>query len=517
MSNVVEDKKESSSQIAQKAETNGFFETAHLKADLKRSSVQSGAITMLNNIVTFLLRTGSTIVLARLLTPRDYGLIAMVSAVTNFVTMFNDMGLSFATIQKADVNHAQISTLFWLNVLMGFGLFVLTAALSPVVAWFYGEPRLTWITLALSFNFLCTGLTVQHLALLRRQMRFGAVAIVEILSLAVGIAVGIVAAFYGCRYWALVLMQLAMSITGTVVLWGVCRWRPGLPVHKSGISSMVHFGLNVTGFGIVNYFSRNLDSVLIGRFCGSAVLGLYSNAYKLLLWPLDYIRGPLTLVAMPALSHLQNDPVRYRRYYYKLLSLLALMSTPLIIFLAVCSDNVIRLLLGEQWAGAAILFKIMAFAGFIQVIMGTSGLVLLSSGQSGRYFKAGFFNSLFMVASFIIGLQWGALGVATSYAIVNYLTLFPLLWYCFRFTPVSTLLFLKAVWSPVTASLLMGAVVFLCRSFLINQPDIIVLGVCLVIAVLSYLLALVLIPTGRRTLYDAFSYVPLLLRKRTAW
>jgi len=490
-----------------------FFDTKHLKGNLKERSVRGGVVTMLQYGTTFIMRTASTIMLARLLTPQDYGLIAMVTAITNFVMMLKDLGLSIATIQKVELNHSQVSTLFWINAAGGLGLTLLTAVLAPGIAWFYGEPRLMWITLTLAGVFLFAGLTTQHQALLRRQMRFGTLAVVEIISLAVGVGTAIVAAYYGADYWALVLMQLAIPVSNATGVWIACRWRPGWPARRSGIRSMVHFGLNVTAFNIVNYFSRNLDNVLIGRFYGLGVLGLYSRAYSLLLWPIDYIRAPLTLVAMPALSRIQNDPVRYRIYCYKLTSLLALISMPLMIFMAICSDSVTRILLGEKWTGAAILFQIMAITGFVQTSASIRTLVQISLGQSGRYLRFGVFHSIFTVASFIIGLPWGPVGVATSYAIVNYLILIPSLWYCFRFSPITTVVFLKAVLRPTIASLCMGAVIFPIYLSLGNQPDIVVVGACFALGLLMYLLALVLIPGGLQMLREFLSYIKLLFQK----
>jgi PST family polysaccharide transporter len=491
-----------------------FFDTEFLKTDLKRYSVRGGMVTMLNYGATFALRTASTVILARLLTPKDYGLISMVTAITNFVMMLKDMGLSTATIQKAEINHAQVSTLFWLNVAAGFVLSAVTASLAPVIAWFYGDERLIWITLALSPVFLFTGFNVQHQALLRRQMRFGTLVVVEIIAITVGLITAVIAAYYGAGYWALILMQIATPVSGLIGIWTACRWRPGWPVRRSRVRSMVNFGLNITGFNVVNYFSRNLDNVLIGRFCGPDVLGLYSRAYSLLLWPIDYIRVPLTLVAMPALSRLQKDPVRYRSYCTKLASLLALVSMPLTIFLAVCSDNIVHILLGDKWSSASTLFRIMAIIGFIQTPAGIRGIVQVSLGRSGRYFKFGLFNSIATVASFIIGLPWGAVGVATSYAIVNYLILIPSLWYCFRFSPITTVVFLKAVLRPTIASLCMGAAIFPVYLFLANRPDIVVVGACFLTGLLAYLLVLVLIPGGVQTLREVLSYMPLLFRNK---
>jgi len=494
---------------------NNFFDTEHLKADLKERSVRGGAVTMTAQVIKFLLYTGSVVVLARLLTPQDYGLVAMVTAVSGFVALFKDMGLSMATIQKAEINHSQVSTLFWINVAVSFVLALILAVVAPIISWFYKEPKLTGITLALAGTFVFSGLTVQHQALLRRQMRFSVLAVIEIGSMGIGIATGIVLAWYGAGYWALVGLSAATALSNVALVWVFCGWRPGLPVRRAGILPMVTFGGHLTGFGIVNYFARNFDNILLGRFYGADVLGLYSRAYNIMMLPLSNITWPMTSVAMPALSQIQNDPVRYKKYYIKLVTLLAFITMPLMVFLFVCADEVIGLLLGGQWSGAVDIFKILCIAAFIQPVAGTVGLVLVSLGQSKRFFTFGTINSIFIVISFILGLPWGAIGVAVAYTVATYVLLAPILWYCFRRSPISITDFFSAISLPVVAGLCMGAAIFAGYSFLANQPDIVVVGACFVIGLLTYLLALVLMPGGRKTLREFFSYVSLLFQKST--
>ncbi|MCH7559555.1 MAG: lipopolysaccharide biosynthesis protein [Planctomycetes bacterium] len=284
---------------------------------------------------------GSLAVLARLLTPGDFGLIAMVTVVTGFVALFKDMGLSMATVQKAHINHAQVSTLFWINMAISAVIMALTALIAPGVAWFYHEPRLTWITLAMAAAFIFGGLTIQHQALLRRQMRFGTLTLIEVVSMLVGAAMAIIFAWYGAGYWALVVMQLGIAITTAVGVWFVSGWRPGLPVRGSGVRPMLTFGGYLTAFSFVNYLGGSAPSVLLGRFCGDHVLGLYSKAYSLLLLPIKQINGPVSLVGMPALSRLQKDPVQYRRYYSKIVSLVLLLTMPMAVLLFVTADDVI--------------------------------------------------------------------------------------------------------------------------------------------------------------------------------
>jgi PST family polysaccharide transporter len=495
-------------------QNNDFFDTSHLKADLKGRFVRGSAITMLGQASRFVIQTASTVVLARLLSPKDYGLVAMVTAVTGFMMIFKDLGLSTATVQKAQTNHQQISTLFWINVAISTIAMLVTAALAPALAWFYNEPRLTWIGLALSTSFLFVGLSVQHQALLRRQMRFTAIVTRDIASMLIGVVLAIVLAWRGAVYWSLVAMQVGTAISGTIMLWLVCKWRPGLPVRRSGVRSMLHFGLNITGFQIVNYFARNADKVLLGRFYGSYVTGLYSRAYSLFMLPISQIRAPLIAVAIPALSHLQNEATRYARYYYKLSSFIAFVTMPLAGFLFVCSESIIRLLLGEKWMDANIIFKILAVAAFIQAVENTRGLTLISLGLSKKYLKVGIFTSAFFVLAFAVGVRWGARGVALSYVISEYLIMIPSLWYSFRKTPVSVLGFFKVILRPAVTSLASTAIMFLAYKFLLaNQPDFVTVGACLTLGTASYFAIWCLMPGGIQTILEFFSYVSLLRGK----
>jgi len=330
----------------------------------------------------------------------------------------------------------------------------------------------------------------------------------------IGAGLGIVLAWRGAVYWALVAMQVGTAASGTIMLWLVCKWRPGWPVRGTGVRSMLRFGLDITGFQVVNYFARNADKILLGRFYGPSVTGLYSRAYSLFMLPIRQIRAPLTAVAMPALSHLQNDPIRYARYYYKLVSVLAFITMPLAGFLFVCSESIIRLLLGEKWMDANAIFKILALAAFIQAVETTRGLTLISLGMSRKYLKIGIFTSVSFVLAFAVGVRWGARGVALSYVISEYLIMIPSLWYSFRDTPVSILGFFKAISRPAVTSLTASAIMFLAYKFLVaNQPDIAVIVMCFVVGCLTYLVMWCVVPGGVSLLREFAIYVPLLIGK----
>ena len=483
-----------------------LFDNTHLHVDLKKRSLKSGAVTVSSQAIIFFIQLGSIMILARILTPEDYGINAMAVAITGFAGIFTHLGLSTATVQREDITHEQVSTLFWINAAIGILLTLIIASLSSVVGWFYKTSEMIWVMLALSATFTITGLSVQHSALLTRQMRFYSIAKIQVVAMLAGILVAIISGLYGFGYWALVFNTLTQVLATTAGLWLSCRWIPGLPSRHPGVLPMIKFGADLVGFNVINYFARNLDNVLIGRFHGSGPLGLYSKAYQLLMMPITKLRDPVTRVAMPALSTLQNEPQNYRNYYIKLVSILAFVSMPLVAFLFACSDQIIKVLLGSQWLGASSIFKALAIAAFIQPTSTTWGLVLLSTGQSRRYLKWGVVNSFVIIVFFIIGLQWGAYGVAVFYTIATYLLLYPTLKYCFKNTPLNPLNYFYAIWKQFIGSVVMG---FCCYSLVKAMKeinDILTLIICLIIGTIVYLTFFVLVAWSSNDLKEYYSY-----------
>jgi len=493
---------------------NSFFDTEHLKADLKGRSVRGGAITVFSQGCKFVLQTGSTVVLARLLTPADFGLIAMVTAVTGFAMVFRSLGLSTATVQKAEINHDQISTLFWINVGLGVLVAVIVVALAPAVAWFYDDPRLTPVTMALGVTFLFGGLTVQHQAMLLRHMRFFAMGMVEIVSMVVGVVAAIIAGVFGASYWSLVIMYVTMAATAAVGVWTALPWLPGRPRRRSGVREMLGFGGNITGFNIVNYFARNADNILIGKFVGAAALGFYSKAYGLLMLPIRQIRGPINMVAIPVMSRLQQVPERFCDYYGKLVFVTAFIGMPLICLLAVCANEVIFLVLGPQWSPAAPIFQVLAVSALIQLVGHSWGVVLVALGKSRRYLNLGLLNAIVICAAFLLGIYWGAFFVAAAYAAANAAVLFPILHIAFKGTPVSIKNFLRAVTMPFIASIVLLVSAVTVKSITSGQSGIVIIGLTTLAGIASYTCAFLLVPRGLKKLIWMWGLTATVFKKK---
>lgn len=446
---------------------------------------------------------GATVILARLLTPRDYGLIGMVTVVTGFLAMFKDIGLSQATVQRAELSHEQTSNLFWINVAVSAAIMLVTVAIAPAIARFYGEPRLGLVTIALSTGFLLGGLNVQHQALLRRQMRFAALAVADVLSIIAGVTTAIVLAWRGASYWALVGQQLAAAATSTAAAWVLCRWRPTLPSRRTTVRDMLAFGGHVTGFNVLNYFARNGDNLLIGRVWGAGALGLYDKAYQLLLFPLSQINYPVGAVAVPALSRLVDEPERYRAAFLRTLEKIVMITMPLVMYLLVTSDWVVLVVLGPRWAGASRIFLWLAIAGFTQPVGNTTGWLFVSQDRTRAMFRWGLIGSATAIVSILIGLPWGAVGVAMSYALVGVLVRTPLnLWFVGRAGPVRAMDFYRTVAPFALAALCEGLAVLAYRRAAPPSSPLLGLVVSFVIAALAAGAAMMLTRGGRTAIRD---------------
>lgn len=499
---------------SEQSDRDRYFRTDRLNADLKKRSVRGGAVTLAAQACKFTLQMGSTVILARLLAPQDYGLVGMVTAVTGFIVLFKDMGLSMATIQKAEINHRQISNLFWVNVAVSLLLTLVTCAISPAIAWFYNEPRLILITIVSTIGFLFGGLTVQHQALLNRQMQFTALAAIDVGAMCFGVVSAVVLAWYGIGYWALVVMQIAIAIAQTIGVWVMCRWRPSLPSRNSDVRSLLAFGGNITGFNVINYFSRNLDNILIGRYWGAQQLGLYAKAYQLLLMPLQQINAPIAAVALPALSRLAETPDRYRLAYLRILEKLTMLTMPGIVLMFATSDWIVSLLLGSQWMEASRIFSLLAIVALTQPVANTTGWLFITQGRTQHMLQWGIVGGSLAIASILAGLPWGAVGVAASYSISGLFIRTPLLfWFVGRAGSVRAGDLYRTLAPSTFASLCALLALLAFRQWIEISHPLVGLAIASVITVVVTLSIFIALPVTRVALSDFKSLVHTLSQK----
>lgn len=403
-----------------------FLATDHLQQNLKGRAVSSGVVTVSAQAANFLLTMGSTVVLARLLSPEDFGLFAMVLTVMGFFKNFKNAGLSAATIQRASITHAQVSNLFWINVALGVAACLLIASLSPVVAWFFEDPRLVALTLTLSLAFVFEGLSVQNMAILNRQMRFKAVAVVQIGALVASIATGVLMAASGFGYWSLIYMQLALPAATFALSWTLCGWRPSWPRRHVGTKPLVGFGANLTASSFVYSFIGGLDSLLIGKLHGAEVVGQYSRAGALMRRPMEQLLSPINRVFIPVLSRMQDQPERYRSAFIQLFNSLALVS---FVFSALClplARPITLVLLGPQWEPAAVIFACFTVSALFTPLAATCSWLFESQGRGRDALKMSVLSSSTTLVAVLFGLPFGATGVALSWALSSVFVQLPM-------------------------------------------------------------------------------------------
>ncbi len=419
--------------------------------DLKEKTIRGGYARGGALAAGFLLRLGSMMVLARLLEPRDFGLLGMVTAFTGVLSLFRDFGLSAAAVQRATVTEEQTSTLFWINVLFGAGLTIIAVLLAPVVAIFYHEPRHFWVTCIVATGFLFNSTGVQHSVLLQRQMRFTALAVIEIVSLVVSTVIAIGAAKMGYGYWSLVAMSVSLPLTSTVCLWLASAWVPGRFHRGVGIPSMMRFGGTITLNGLILYVASNFEKVLLGRFWGAEALGIYGRAYQLIRIPTDNLNMAVGDVAFSALSRIQDDPSRLKRYFLKGYSLVVAFTLPITIACALFADDVIFVLLGPKWKEAAGILRLLSPTVLVLAMANPLGWLLTSIGLVGRGLKIALVLAPLMIASYVIGLRHGPRGVALAYSVVMTLWVFPGIAWCVHGTVISFWDILRVVSRPLVS------------------------------------------------------------------
>jgi O-antigen/teichoic acid export membrane protein len=430
-----------------------LFETEHLQRDLRGRSVRGAAVTLSGQAARFVLQVAGMAVLARLLAPADFGVYGKTIALTGFITVLQSGGLSLATIQQVKINHGQVSTLFWLNAALGLGIGLVVAALSPAMAWFYRDPRVLWIGLGMAGVVLINSLGVQHRALLQRQMRFTQKAGGEVLALLAGFVAAVISARMGAGYWAFVVQQYANALVTLATLYGFCQWLPGLPRRRTGVRPMVKLGANQSGSTVLNFASRNVDNVLIGRYVSDAALGYYTLAYRLLLLPVQQINAPFTAVMLPVLARLQNQPKRFARFYYSALGAIVFVGMPVVCFLLVDAKPLIELALGARWLPTVPLFQALGVAAFLGTFNIAAGWVYASLGHTDRQLRWQLVSTAVTLAAFYAGLPWGAFGIAVSFSATRVLLFVPGLLNAYRGTPVDVRSTFRTLTRPALASL----------------------------------------------------------------
>ncbi len=354
-------------------------------------------------------------IFTRLLKPSDFGLLAMATVVTNFAGLLRDMGTSAALIQRKNLTDELVDTVFLGNIGFGIALALAVTAFSPLMAMFFRDPRLIGILISLAIVFPMTSTGAPHLALLERESRFRSIAMLETSSSVLGLVAGIAAAWFGMGVYSVVIQALLTAGCSTVQLWFNSKWRPKWRWSQREFRSLWRFSGNLVGFNLINYFARNADSVLIGRFLGSISLGWYSMAYRILMFPLTNLTYVINRALLPAYSRQQDDLGKVAQNYLRSLSFISFATAPLMAGLWAVRKPFIVVFMGDHWLPVSDILAWFAPLGFIQSLLSTGGTILTAMGRTDLLRKLGIINTIVVVAGFVVGLRYGAIGVAGSF------------------------------------------------------------------------------------------------------
>jgi PST family polysaccharide transporter len=380
------------------------------------------------------------------------------SILTNFANLLRDMGTSVALIQRERVSDHLLDTIFWFNMAIGVVLGLIMIAIAVPVSVIFAEPHLRGVLTILAVSYPLSSLAAVHQALLERGLHFRTLAHIELASAIAGLGFGTIAAWRGMGAYSLVLATLVTAALTAVLLWCVSSWRPALRWHGAEFRSLKGFSGNLVGFQIVNYFARNVDTMLVGRFLGVGPLGWYNMGYKLMFLPVQNLSLVVFRALFPVLSRVQTDHAVLRAMYLRAMSAISLVASPVMIGLWVVREPFVRAVFGEQWMPVSVVIAWLAPVGLMQSLLSPVGLLYMVTGRTDLMMRVGTVISAVFFAGILIGLAWGYVGVAIGYAIANALIILPGLRIPFGLVNLSFREFLRSVTPQFIASLLMGLI-----------------------------------------------------------
>ncbi len=504
---------------------------------LKKKVVKGFAWNMLQGLGTQVISFLVFLVLARLLDPEDFGLVAMATVAVAFFKVFKEFGFGAAIVQREKLESGHLDTAFWTDIFVNLLMMVITLLSAKWVSTLYGDPRLEIIIQALSLTFLPAALSQVHTFILRRNLEFKALAIRTLIAEVLGGGVGIACALSGLGVWSLIAKQLTATIVGTLILWAFSQWRPGLKVSRVYFNDLFGFSVNMFVANIVNFFGSRSDSFLIGYFLGPVSLGYYTIAQRLILLLTEFLGGAVNKVAWPAFARLQNNPEKIRNGFYSASQLLALLVMPVFLGIYSVASELVPLMFGSQWEKSIPILKILVFLGIINSMNKMYDSVIVSIGRPGIWLALRIAISVSNVVGFFVALHWGfgLTGIALAYVIVSYIYLPVYLYALNVLVDIKFLKYLSMLIAPIIAATIMMISIFVLTPLLyrISIPDfvyfsipnfitvlisipsyitipiytsIVYLCVLIIAGAVSYILSFILIsPTTFKNLFDMIS------------
>jgi PST family polysaccharide transporter len=470
---------------------------------LKHRSLDGAAATAGSQAIKFVLQFVSQVWLARLISPVEYGLVAMVVPILGFISSIGDMGVGRALVQPKSISQSQISALFWLNAAVSGVICLVLVTISPLVGLLYHEPKTIPITIALASLFFVSTFGIHPAAILNRQMRLVRIAAIECVASILGLAVGVATAMRGWSYWSLVYMQATSTVTGLMMTWWSARWWPSQPRWDPAATTTLRFGASLTISNVAIYFSMSADNMIVGAVGGKIALALYDKAYRLVVSPLLQLSAPIGRVSIPLLSRLNDEPQRYATAFRRMIQLPHLVCIPGLVCGIFLSPQFVHVLFGPTWNGIAPVASCVCIGGLGSILYGSASWLFTSQGRGREQMKWSIITSAISVASFVIGIRWGAVGVAGIGGAGFVLIQTPLMiWAATRTGPVTGRHVINAVMPSLVALSLTVPVAFL-FSKLVHTNAGVEISAGMLLTFAAYFIALSSISSGREMLSDA--------------
>ncbi|MGH9484684.1 MAG: lipopolysaccharide biosynthesis protein [Terriglobales bacterium] len=438
----------------------GGFAAATAGMGLRRAAVRGAGASIFGAGASFFIQIAATVVLARILTPADFGVVAMVTTFSLYAGNFGLNGFTEAIIQREALDHWLASNIFWLNTAIGAAIAVGFAAAGPLMAAFYHDPQVAAIAAWMAIPMFLGTLSVVHLALLKRALRFTTTSVITVAGRAAMVAASIAFAIAGWGYWALVIGVAAQMLVTSGAAWWCCRWLPARPRRAAGLGGCGRFAANVFSHFTLSYFASNTDNVLVGWQFDAAALGFYKKAYDLFALPASQLVAPVGAVVVATLSRLNRDQEQFRRYFLSGMTVLALVGMAVGADFTLVGRDIVRLILGPGWGETGRIFTLFGPGIGIMLLYGTHGWIHLSIGRPDRWFRWGIVEFLVTVALFIPGLRFGPRGVALAWTASFYILFLPAFWYAGKPIGLGIAPVIAAVWKYFAAGVISGAAAY---------------------------------------------------------
>ena len=435
-----------------------------------------------------LTRAIAAIAIARLLTPDEYGLAALALVFASLVLVFSDLAMGAALIQRKTLTEVDRDTAFWVTAGSGVFFATLGVVLSGPLAALYGDPDAQPLLAVLSVTFIVSALGAPQQSLMLRDMDFRRVEVLPMIGAIAGGVAGVALAANGAGAWAIILQYVATATVTTLLVWLRSPWKPRLAFSMASLRDLGGFSLYMLGHRMLYYFQTNGDRFLIGRFIGVASLGVYAIAYNTILQPASKLGGPLQRVMSPAFCRIQDEPERIAAAWARVTRVLASLCVPALLGLIVVAPDFVPVVLGDQWDEAVPVIQILAWVGIVQALQSLSVDVLMARGRARTIFRYSLVVTTCHVVAFVIGLQWGVVGVAASFAVSTTLIEPAQSVLAARSLGVSPMVFFRSVAGVFQAALGMCAIVLAVRTGLVDAgaPEGARLVICIAVGGIAY-------------------------------